>query len=225
MLDNLRARIHSYAFFDLLSSKKNQAFYVYFMLCMATVSDFIAATTSPIQAVQMATAVFCFLWFCLLLFNLQALRVTTSLQIGSLIACLEETVVCFYSGGVYASAMSWFALIVIANYFIAGRRAGFFWLIIVVLMHVLQLYLHDFFDSGVPLGVQNDQALSSFLDYSFMAIALILVLLFSTVCTARLFLICGLANWNWKPPKASWSTPCSCGNTSLPRSAMNCAPR
>ena len=178
MLENLRARIHSYAFFDLLSSKKNQAFYVYFMLCMATVSDFIAATTSPIQAVQMATAVFCFLWFCLLLFNLQALRVTTSLQIGSLIACLEETVVCFYSGGVYASAMSWFALIVIANYFIAGRRAGFFWLIIVVLMHVLQLYLHDFFDSGVPLGVQNDQALSSFLDYSFMAIALILVLLF-----------------------------------------------
>ncbi len=178
MLDNLRARIHNSSFFDLLSSAKNRAFYVYFMLSMATVSDFIAATTSPIQAVQLATAVFCFLWFSLLLFNLYSLRVTTSLQMGSLIACLEETVVCFYSGGVYASAMSWFALIVIANYFIAGRRAGFFWLVVVVLMYVLQLSLHDFFDSVVPLGVQRDQALSSLLDYSFMAIALMLVLLF-----------------------------------------------
>ena len=178
MLEQLRSRLHQYSFFDLLSSEKSQTFYIFFMLCMATLSDFIAATTSPIPAVQMATAVFCLMWFSLLLFNWHSLRVMPSLQIASLIACLEETVVCFFSGGVYASAMSWFELIVIANYFIAGRRAGFFWLFVVVAMYFLQLYLHDFWDSGVPLGVQNDQALSSFLDYSFIAIALILVLLF-----------------------------------------------
>ena len=178
MFKEVWARWRESPFLGFLASDNKQSFYIYFVLTMATVSDFIAATTSPILAVQIATAIFCLLWFCLLLLNLHALRVMPTLQMASLIACFEETVVCFYSGGVYASAMSWFELIVIANYFIAGRRAGFFWFFVVILMYFLQLYLHDYIDSGVPLGVQPDQAASSFLDYSFMAVALMLVLLF-----------------------------------------------
>lgn len=178
MFKTIWTRLRESPFLGFWDADNKQSFYVYFVLFMATVSDFIAATTSPILAVQIATAIFCLLWFGLLLFNLHTLRVMPTLQMASLIACLEETVVCFFSGGVYASAMSWFELIVIANYFIAGRRAGFFWFFVVILMYFLQLYLHDYIDSGVPLGVQPDQAASSFFDYSFMAVALILVLLF-----------------------------------------------
>lgn len=165
-------------FISFLSSENKQPFYIYFVLTMATVSDLISATTSPIPAVQIATGIFCFFWFCLLLLNLQQLRVMPTLQFASLLACLEETVVCFFSGGVYASAMSWFLLIVIANYFIAGRRAGLFWFLVVVLMYVAQVYLHELLGSDVALGVQVEQAASAYFDQSFVAIALIMVLLF-----------------------------------------------
>ena len=178
MFKSFLTRLQQTRLLGFLNAENKQSFYIYFVLTMATVSDFIAATTSPIEAVQIATAIFCLLWFCLLMLNVHTLRVMPTLQMASLIACFEETVVCFYSGGVYASAMSWFELIVIANYFIAGRRAGFFWFFVVILMYFVQLYLHDYVDSGVPLGVQPDQAASSFLDYSFMAVALLLVLLF-----------------------------------------------
>ena len=175
---NLLVRLSETPLGRFVTSSPKQSFYIYFVLSTATLSDLIAAMTSPIGAVQSATSFFCFLWCCLLLFNLHRLHVMPTLHMGSLIACLEETVVCYFSGGVYASAMTWFELIVIANYFIAGRRAGFIWFFIVVLMYFLQVHLHNVAPFEVSLGVQADQAASSWLDYSFMALALILVFLF-----------------------------------------------
>ena len=102
----------------------------------------------------------------------------TTCQFASALAAVQLFLIAWFSGGVYASCLMWFSVLIVANYFIVGRLAAFVWLLIDVVVHYIQAYAFDWWGVGPVLGLDSQNSLASLIDYSFSFIIIIAILLF-----------------------------------------------
>lgn len=152
--------------------------YVYLVMALACASDISTALSSPLPVVRWMMCVTASLWAGLIVLRYRGLSVAVVLQLGSVLAATEVSLQSLLIGGLYASVMNWMGVIVVANYFVAGRLMGAVWFAVVLVLIYLQWQLHHVGDFGVLLGAHADQSIGSFLDYSFICISLMVVFLF-----------------------------------------------
>ena len=157
---------------------RNPRWYVYFVMAIACASDISTAVTSPLPMLQLLMVVTALIWGGLLLLHYRGLSLPLVLQISSVLAATEVSLQCLMIGGLYSSVMNWLGVIVVANYFVAGRLMGACWFAVVLVLIFLQWQLQPSGDFGVWLGTHADQSASSFMDYSFICICLVVVFLF-----------------------------------------------
>jgi len=91
----------------------------------------------------------------------RGLSLYTTCHFASFLAAGQLFLIAWYSGGVYASCLMWFSVLVVANYFIVGRLAAFIWLLIDVGVHYIQAYAFDWWGVGPVLGLDSQNALTS----------------------------------------------------------------
>jgi signal transduction histidine kinase len=131
-----------------------------------------------VSAVQTLSFVLLAFWLLLSWLFWRGLTLPFTCQAASFLGAVQLFVIAWFSGGVYASCLMWFSVLIVANYFIVGRMAAFFWLLIDVGVHYIQAYAFDWWGFGPVLGLGSQNALASLIDYSFSFIIIIAILLF-----------------------------------------------
>ncbi len=148
------------------------------VLCSGFIASLFISVATPIPAVRIFSLVLFAFWLLLLWFFWRGLSLSLACQFASSLGGVQLFVIAWFSGGVYASCLVWFSVLIVANYFIVGRRAAFFWLLIDALIHCVQAYAVDWWGWGPVLGLDQQNALASLIDYSFSFAIIIAILLF-----------------------------------------------
>ena len=148
------------------------------ILCSGLLASLFISLATPVSAVQTLSYVLLAFWSLLLWFFWRGLSLYLTCQCASVLAALQLFVIAWYSGGVYASCLMWFSVLIVANYFIVGRLAAFIWLLIDVGVHYIQAYAFDWWGVGPVLGLDSQNTLASLIDYSFSFVIIIAILLF-----------------------------------------------
>ena len=148
------------------------------VLCSGLVASLFISLATPVSTVRTISFILFFFWLLLLWFFWRGLTLSMTCQSASALAALQLFVIAWFSGGVYASCLMWFAVLIVANYFIVGRMAAFFWLIIDVLVHCVLAYALDWWGWGPVVGLDHQNSLASLIDYSFSFTIIIAILLF-----------------------------------------------
>ena len=152
--------------------------FAFFVLCAGLLASLCIAMATPVAEVQTLSFLLLAFWFLLLGFFWRGLSLYMSCQAASVLAAVQLFVIAWFSGGVYASCLMWFAVLIVANYFVVGRLAAFIWLLIDVGVHYIQAYAFDWWGVGPVLGLDVQNTLASLIDYSFSFSIIIAILLF-----------------------------------------------
>jgi signal transduction histidine kinase len=147
-------------------------------LCSGLLASLFISIATPVSAVQTLSFVLLAFWLLLSWLFWRGLTLPFTCQAASFLGAVQLFVIAWFSGGVYASCLMWFSVLIVANYFIVGRMAAFFWLLIDVGVHYIQAYAFDWWGFGPVLGLGSQNALASLIDYSFSFIIIIAILLF-----------------------------------------------
>ena len=148
------------------------------VLCSGFIASLFISLATPVFAVRVFSLVLFAFWMLLLRFFWRGLSLSLACQFASVLGAVQLFVIAWFSGGVYASCLMWFSVLIVANYFIVGRVAGFVWLVIDVVVHYVQAYAFDWWGWGPALGLDQQNALASLIDYSFSFTIIIAILLF-----------------------------------------------
>lgn len=148
------------------------------VLCSGLLASLFISMATPVSVVQTLSFVLLAFWALLLAIFWRGLSLYMSCQFASSLAAVQLFVIAWFSGGVYASCLMWFSVLIVANFFIVGRVAAFFWLVMDVGVHYIQAYAFDWWGVGPVLGLGSHNALASLIDYSFSFIIIIAILLF-----------------------------------------------
>lgn len=95
----------------------------------------------------------------------------------SLVAALPLFFESSRSGGIYASTLSWFTVVIMANYFLVGRRAGLVWTAIAIGIFLAQSQLSPSNVESIP-PTDSSVALTALIDYSASMFLVIMVLMY-----------------------------------------------
>ena len=152
--------------------------FAFFILCSGLLASLFISIATPVSAVQTLSFVLLAFWLLLSWLFWRGLTLPFTCQAASFLGAVQLFVIAWFSGGVYASCLMWFSILIVANYFIVGRKASFFWLLIDVGVHYIQAYAFDWWGFGPVLGLGSQNALASLIDYSFSFIIIIAILLF-----------------------------------------------
>jgi len=152
--------------------------FAFLVLCSGLLASLFISIATPVSAVQTLSFVLLAFWSLLLGGFWRGLSLYMTCQFASVLAAVQLFVIAWFSGGVYASCLMWFSVLIVANYFIVGRLAAFVWLLIDVLVHYIQAYAFDWWGVGPVLGLDSQNSLASLIDYSFSFIIIIAILLF-----------------------------------------------
>ena len=152
--------------------------FAFFILCSGLLASLFISIATPVSAVQTLSFVLLAFWLLLSWLFWRGLTLPFTCQAASFLGAVQLFVIAWFSGGVYASCLMWFSVLIVANYFIVGRKASFFWLLIDVGVHYIQAYAFDWWGFGPVLGLGSQNALASLIDYSFSFIIIIAILLF-----------------------------------------------
>ena len=152
--------------------------FAFFILCSGLLASLFISIATPVSAVQTLSFVLLAFWLLLPWLFWRGLTLPFTCQAASFLGAVQLFVIAWFSGGVYASCLMWFSVLIVANYFIVGRKASFFWLLIDVGVHYIQAYAFDWWGFGPVLGLGSQNALASLIDYSFSFIIIIAILLF-----------------------------------------------
>ena len=152
--------------------------FAFFILCSGLLASLFISIATPVSAVQILSFVLLAFWLLLSWLFWRGLTLPFTCQAASFLGAVQLFVIAWFSGGVYASCLMWFSVLIVANYFIVGRKASFFWLLIDVGVHYIQAYAFDWWGFGPVLGLGSQNALASLIDYSFSFIIIIAILLF-----------------------------------------------
>lgn len=156
----------------------NDRLFAFLVLCSGLIASLFISMATPVPTVQIFSYIlFCF-WLLLLYFFWQGLTLPTTCQLASVLGAVQLFVIAWFSGGVYASCLMWFSVLIVANYFIVGRMAAFIWLLVDVCVHYIQAYAFDWWGFGPVLGLDTQNTLASLVDYSFSFTIIIAILLF-----------------------------------------------
>lgn len=151
----------------------------YAALSLATLSALLASTTTPLWIVQISSGVTTLLWLVLLMAFYRGLSTVSTCHWGCLISLIENNVTAWYSGGVYSSVLGWMGVLVLASYFVVGRKAAVFWIVVSIAVHSLQAFGAQWMGLGpVVVGMSAAQAGTSLADYSLIFLITVLVMLF-----------------------------------------------
>ena len=151
----------------------------YVALSLAALAALLAATTTPLLMVQLTSSVTTVLWLLLLLAFYRGISTVATCHWGCLISLIENNVTAWYSGGVYSSVLGWMGVLVLASYFVVGRKAAVFWVIASISVHSLQAFGAQWLGIGpVVVGMTANQAGTSLADYSLIFLITVLVMLF-----------------------------------------------
>ncbi len=148
------------------------------VLCSGFIASLFISLATPFPAVRVFSLVLFSFWLLLLWFFWRGLSLSLACQFASALGAVQLFVIAWFSGGVYASCLVWFAVLIVANYFIVGRVAAFFWFLIDILCHCVQAYAFDWWGWGPVLGLDKQNALASLIDYSFSFAIIIAILVF-----------------------------------------------
>jgi signal transduction histidine kinase/CheY-like chemotaxis protein len=80
-----------------------------------------------------------------------------------------------HSGGIYSPRMAWMTVIPFAPYYVHNRRAGYVWLVVVMLIELLMIYLTAKGIYVKPLEQGSAQSLHSLMTYSFVMLVVMVV--------------------------------------------------
>ena len=152
--------------------------FAFLILCSGLLASLFISIATPVSAVQTLSFVLLAFWLLLSWLFWRGLTLPFTCQAASFLGAVQLFVIAWFSGGVYASCLMWFSVLIVANYFIVGRMAAFFWLLIDVGVHYIQAYAFDWWGFGPMLGLGSQNALASLIDYSFSFIIIIAFLLF-----------------------------------------------
>ena len=152
--------------------------FAFFILCSGLLASLFISIATPVSAVQTLSFFLLAFWLLLSWLFWRGLTLPFTCQAASFLGAVQLFVIAWFSGGVYASCLMWFSVLIVANYFIVGRKASFFWLLIDVGVHYIQAYAFDWWGFGPVLGLGSQNALASLIDYSFSFIIIIAILLF-----------------------------------------------
>ena len=152
--------------------------FAFFILCSGLLASLFISIATPVSAVQTLSFVLLAFWLLLSWLFWRGLTLPFTCQAASFLGAVQLFVIAWFSGGVYASCLMWFSVLIVANYFIVGRKASFFWLLIDVGVHYIQAYAFDWWGFGPVLGLGSQNALASLIDYSFSFIIISAILLF-----------------------------------------------
>lgn len=152
--------------------------FAFFILCSGLLASLFISIATPVSVVQTLSFVLLAFWLLLSWLFWRGLTLPFTCQAASFLGAVQLFVIAWFSGGVYASCLMWFSVLIVANYFIVGRKASFFWLLIDVGVHYIQAYAFDWWGFGPVLGLGSQNALASLIDYSFSFIIIIAILLF-----------------------------------------------
>jgi len=152
--------------------------FAFLILCSGLLASLFISMATPVSAVQTLSFVLLAFWSLLLWFFWRGLSLYLTCHCASALAALQLFVIAWFSGGVYASCLMWFSVLIVANYFIVGRLAAFIWLLIDVGVHYIQAYAFDWWGIGPVLGLDSQNTLASLIDYSFSFVIIIAILLF-----------------------------------------------
>ena len=152
--------------------------FAFLVLCSGLLASLFISIATPVPVVQAISFVLLAFWSLLLGGFWRGLSLYTTCHFASFLAAGQLFLIAWYSGGVYASCLMWFSVLIVANYFIVGRLAAFIWLLIDVGVHYIQAYAFDWWGVGPVLGLDSQNALASLIDYSFSFIIIIAILLF-----------------------------------------------
>ena len=152
--------------------------FAFLVLCSGLLASLFISIATPVPAVQALSFVLLAFWSLLLGGFWRGLSLYTTCHFASFLAAGQLFLIAWYSGGVYASCLMWFSVLIVANYFIVGRLAAFIWLLIDVGVHYIQAYAFDWWGVGPVLGLDSQNALASLIDYSFSFVIIIAILLF-----------------------------------------------
>ena len=95
----------------------------------------------------------------------------------SLIAALPLFFESWQNGGIYASTLSWFTVVIMANYFLVGRHAGLTWAAIAIGIFLVQSQLSLSNVESIP-HADSSVALTALIDYSASMFLVIMVLMY-----------------------------------------------
>lgn len=152
--------------------------FAFLILCSGLLASLFISIATPVSAVQTLSFVLLAFWLLLSWFFWRGLTLPFTCQAASFLGAVQLFVIAWFSGGVYASCLMWFSVLIVANYFIVGRMAAFFWLLIDVGVHYIQAYAFEWWEFGPVLGLGSQNALASLIDYSFSFIIIIAIVLF-----------------------------------------------
>ncbi len=148
------------------------------ILCAGLLASLFISLATPVAFVRLLSAVLLVFWLALLWRFWVGLSLSMACQVASVLGGVQLFGIAWFSGGVYASCLIWFAVLIFANYFIVGRMAGFVWLVIDVVVHYVQAYAFVWWGWGPELGLGVQHTLTSLVDYSFSFAIIIAILLF-----------------------------------------------
>ena len=152
--------------------------FAFLVLCSGLLASLFISIATPVPVVQALSFVLLAFWSLLLGGFWRGLSLYTTCHFASFLAAGQLFLIAWFSGGVYASCLMWFSVLIVANYFIVGRLAAFIWLLIDVGVHYIQAYALDWWGVSPVSGLDSQNTLASLIDYSFSFVIIIAILLF-----------------------------------------------
>jgi len=149
--------------------------YVFFAVIIAASALVAASSVKPCVALTNGLSGLAYLL--VLLKYHRGWSVKRTCQWTSLVAALPLFFESWQNGGIYASTLSWFTVVIMVNYFLVGRRAGLIWAAIAIGIFLVQSQLSLSNVESIP-PADSSVTLTALIDYSASMFLIIMVLMY-----------------------------------------------
>ena len=156
-----------------------QKFFGYLVLMLSLVTTVLVALSTSDPHIKHTNIIAALLWAALLLALRLGVSITKVCHWGAVIALMQIYLRSWFSGGLYASALVWLPVLVVATYFLLGRGVAMIWALINLLL-ICILAVSPAWWNAAPLlqGLSPQQGVIALVDQSLGLISINLVMLF-----------------------------------------------
>jgi hypothetical protein len=156
-----------------------QRFFGYLVLILSLLATVLVTLSTSHPYVRQTTTIAALFWIALLLALRHGTAISRVCHWGTVIALMQVFLTAWFSGGVYASALAWMPVLVIATYFLLGRNVALIWVLINLLIYTILAFAPPWLGVAPPFeGVSSAQGVIALVDQSLVFISITLVMLF-----------------------------------------------
>ena len=156
-----------------------QKFFSYLVLVLSLLATVLVALSASHPYVRHTNTIAALFWMALLLALRHGITISRVCHAGSVSALMQVFLTAWFSGGVYASALVWMPVLVIATYFLLGRNVALIWVLINLLAYTILAFAPPWPGAAPPVsGVSSVQGFIAQVDQSLVFISITLVMLF-----------------------------------------------